>query len=153
MTLQRTLAKLALTNVIKDFICITEKSRSLIYLAITSETDKIISSGSFDNAISDHNVIYVTMNFFVNRPSSKIRNYKDYKNLDTEKVKGELDAAPWQIISIFDDVDCLWAWETLFTDTIKSHVRERKVKIRTENAPWMTGNVRKELNARSKCQV
>ena len=149
-TLHRTLAKLALQNVIKDYTRITDKSKTLIDLAITSVNNaKITNSGSYDSAISDHNLIYVTVNYFVDRPPSKIKTVKDYKNLDHVKLKSDLDTAPWQVISIFDDVDdSLWAWEELFNNTINDHVKSRKVKIRPKSEPWMKGVLRKELNNR-----
>lgn len=150
--LHRGLAKVALQNVIKDYTRITENSKTLIDLAIIPVNDtKILRSGSYGSAISDHNLIYVTMNYFIDRPPPKLRTVKDYKNVDQNKLKQDLSQVPWDIVSIFDDVDdSLWAWEELFNGVINEHVQTRKVKVRSKNEPWMTGKIRKLLNNRYK---
>ena len=55
------------------------------------------------------------------------------------------------MIDLFDDVnDSLWCWENLFNEIISDHIKTRKVKVRTNNQPWMTGDIRKMLNKRYK---
>ena len=149
-TFHRTLSKFALQNVIKDYTRITDKSMTLIDLAITSlNHSKILKSGSYACTISDHHLIYITLNLFLVRPPPVIKSVKDYKNIDTDKINFELESAPWHIISIFDDVDdSLWVWEKLFTSIINENVKTRKAKIRNRSEPWMTSIIRKELNNR-----
>ena len=94
----------------KDFTRITSNSKTLIDLVITTINDKkILKSRSYDSAISDHNLIFVTMNFFIDRPPAKLTTVKNYKNIDLAKLKSDLDDVPWHVVSIFDDVDdCVW---------------------------------------------
>ena len=150
--LHRTLARYALQNVIKDFTRITSNSKTLIDLVITTiNNKKILKSGSYDSAISDHNLIFVTMNFFIDRPPAKLTTVKNYKNIDLAKLKSDLDDVPWHVVSIFDDVDdCVWTWEKLFKETINEHINTWKAKIRPQSEPWMSGAIRKELNKRYK---
>ena len=55
------------------------------------------------------------------------------------------------MINFFDDPDdSLWCWETMFINTLVNHVKARKVKVRSENQPWMTGTLRKSINNRFK---
>ena len=109
--LHRTLARYALQNVMKDFTRITSNSKTLIDLVITTINDKkILKSGSYDSAISDHNLIFVTMNFFIDRPPAKLTTVKNYKNIDLIYID-----VPWHVVSSFDDVDdCVWTREKLF---------------------------------------
>jgi len=61
---------------------------------------------------------------------------------------------PWWVTSLFDDVDdCYWAWQSMYNQIITNHVKERKVKVRTESNPWMTSEIRKQMNHRYKLLV
>ena len=76
---------------------------------------------------------------------------RNYKGVDTEKAKHNLECVPWDIVSLFDDVDdSLWCWNHLLNDVISEHVKTRKVKVRSNNQPWITGEVRKSINNRYK---
>ena len=76
---------------------------------------------------------------------------RNYKGVDTEKAKHDLECVTWDIVSLFDDVDdSLWCWNHLLNEVISEHVKTRKVKVRSNNQPWMTGEVRKSINNRYK---
>ena len=71
------------------------------------------------------------------------------KKTPLEKNPRSAAASPWQLLDIFDDVDdVLWCWESIFKNTISNYIKPRKVKVRSENQPWMTGSIRKEINKR-----
>uniref|UniRef100_A0A7M5XB02 Uncharacterized protein n=1 Tax=Clytia hemisphaerica TaxID=252671 RepID=A0A7M5XB02_9CNID len=124
-------------------------SKTLIDLAITANPDKITKSGTYAPGISDHDLIYIVIGLRWKRKPPKIIFFKNYRNVDIIKLKEDLDTCPWDIMSLFDDVDDrLWCWEHLFKGIIADHVPSRKVKVRTENQPWMNGEVRKQLNQR-----
>ena len=81
----------------------------------------------------------------------KLISVRNYRNVDTQKIKNDLEAVPWHIIEIFDDVDdSLWCWQSLFNQVVSDHVKTRKVKVRGNNQPWMTGDLRKMINNRYK---
>ena len=62
-----------------------------------------------------------------------------------------MECVPWDIVSLFDDVDdSLWCWNHLLNEVISEHVKTRKVKVRSNNQPWITGEVRKSINNRYK---
>ena len=140
-----------LVNHIKDYTRITDSSKTLIDLAITASQSKVTKSGTFGTGISDHDLIYVVVNSFRKKASPKLIPVRNYKGVDIVKIKDDLDSVPWHIISVFDDVDdSLWCWQHLFKNVISDHVVTRKVKVRSNNQPWMTGEVRKMINNRDK---
>ena len=50
---------------------------------------------------------------------------RNFKKMDVEKFKHDLECTPFHIASIFDEPDDqLWVWERLFDD------------ISNEHAPW-----------------
>ena len=76
---------------------------------------------------------------------------RDYKNINIEQLKEDFQSTPWQLIELFDDVnDALWCWEQLFKRVITDHIKTRKIKVKSNNQPWMTGDMRKVLNKRYK---
>ena len=58
----------------------------------------------------------------------------------------DMESAPWDLVDLFDDPDdALWCWETILKETLSTHIKTRKVKVRRDNQPWMTGKIRKIL--------
>ena len=55
-----------LTNIIKKHTRITDKSKTLIDLVISSNISKIAQSGTYESGISDHDLIFVT--FIMSKP-------------------------------------------------------------------------------------
>ena len=73
---------------------------------------------------------------------------RDYKDVNLDQLKENFQSVPWQLIELFDDVNnSLVCSEKLFSE-ISDHVKTRKVKVKTNNQPWMTGDMRKMLNKR-----
>ena len=103
------------------------------------------------DSISDHDLIYIIFNLLRKKTTPKLIPVRNYKNIDTNKVKQDLESVPWHVISIFDDVDdCLWCWQHMLKNVISDHVKTRKVKVKSNNQPWMNGEVRKVINNRYK---
>ena len=74
--------------------------------------------------------------------------------MDWKKVQTEILETPWWITSSFDDVDdSYWAWKSLYNQILSNHVKERKVKVKTESNPWMNSEIRKQMNHRYKLLV
>jgi len=145
------LAAANLTNIIRNHTRITDKSKSLIDLAITADQSKINQRGSFETGISDHDLIFATVNLFKPKAPPKIIIVRNYRQINIADVRKNLELVPWHIMDIFDDVDDkVWCWNRLFKDTISDHVKTRKVKVRSNNQPWMTGEIRKSINSRYK---
>ena len=142
-----------LQNVIHEPTRITKTSTTLIDHIIipNSISHKLNNAHSVDPAISDHHLIYCS--FSLARPKEKptYRTVRNYKNVNIEKLKNDINMVPWQICDIFDDVDdTLFAWQNLYEDVINNHFKKRKVKIRTKSHPWINGQIRKKLNNRFK---
>ena len=138
-------------NVITEATRITNTSRTLIDMAFTPKTAKILCSGSLDYGISDHHLIYLKLDLKKQKQKPKIITCKNFKNVDVQKLQQEIDYAPWHICDLFDDIDdTTWAWETMYKSIVNEHIKERRVKIRSKSSPWMNGSIRKELNRKYK---
>ena len=102
-----------------------------------TNTSRVSNSDSFDNCISDHNLVFTTYNLKSKRKPPKLITIKDlYKNINMDVLRQDLDTSPWDLIDLFDEVDdAFWCWETIFKGTLSQHVKTRKVNIRSDNNP------------------
>ena len=71
-------------NVIKDYTCITECTKSLIDLSITSIKSKVKLCGTFDTSIEDHRLNYCVLDLFRKSSPADLRTVIDWKNTDFE---------------------------------------------------------------------
>ena len=92
--LQRMLTTFGYSNVIKSPTKITKNSRSLIDLSITSPNLGCIQSGSLDPGTSDHHLLCGVFALVKSKPKPKIFSVKNYKSLDINELKVEMDRAP-----------------------------------------------------------
>ena len=69
-------------NVIKDHTRISDHSKSLIDLAITGNPSKITNSGTHATCISDHDLIYISINLFRQKVPPKLIYIRNYKNIN-----------------------------------------------------------------------
>ena len=56
------------------------------------------------------------------RLKPKLKTIRHYKSVDLNKLAREdFEYAPWQICSLFDDVDdTAWAWEFMYKNIVES---------------------------------
>lgn len=102
-------------NVISEATRVTLSSCTLIDLIVTTRKDLNASSGIFLLGISDHSLIYATLNLKKKTPQPKSIMVRDYKRLDLDAFGLDLATAPFYIASVFDDADDVqWAWQHLF---------------------------------------
>ena len=85
------------------------------------------------------------------RPSPKFITTRNYKRLDEERFRNDIETAPFHVASVFDDEDdVLWAWQHLFNIICDQHAPLKQVKIRSISAPWISNAIRYKMNKRYK---
>ena len=63
---------------------------------------------------SDHNSIHATLCLKNKRPTLKYIKARDYKRLDEDKFRYNIEIAPLHISQVFEDKNnVLWAWQDL----------------------------------------
>ena len=90
-------------NMIQEATKSTISSRTLLDLFVTTTKDLISSSGVFP--LSDHDLIYATIRLKNKRPPPKFIKTRNYKRMDEEKFKHDLECTPFHIVSIFEEPD------------------------------------------------
>ena len=116
-----------LKNIIDAPTRITDHSSTLIDLIITSKNAHgplIKTPGCYDPCISDHHLIYAVLN--VKKPKRQPKVISVSKCYNEAAMLNDFNMAPWQICTIFDDIDDIqWCWEKLYTQTLADHVKNR----------------------------
>ena len=103
-----------LHNVVKDPTRTTVTTSTLLDLLITTDTSKIITSGTIDPGLFDRCLIYGIVKLQRKRTPPKYICAKNYKQVNIEKLKYAFNTARWSAIEAFDDSDDItWVWETL----------------------------------------
>ena len=125
----------------------------MIDLLITSDTSKITASGvlSASSGLSDHCLIYGTLNLHKDKTPPKYVTVKNYKHLNIKNLKYDMECPPWPVIETFDNTnDMTWAWETIYKNILNEHLSERTAKFCSNRLPWMNSHIRKTMNRRFK---
>ena len=73
-----------------------------------------------------------------------VKTVKDFKNINEDQFKDDIQRAPWSICDIFGDIDDrLWAWEYIYNEVSSEHIKVRKIKTKIKKLPWITSEIRK----------
>ena len=60
-------------------------------------------------------IVYASLRLKNRTPPPRVLKVRDYRKLNDDQFKSDLESAPFRIASIFyDSDDYLWAWESLF---------------------------------------
>ena len=134
--LQEIMELYQLTQIINDPTRITESSRSLLDVCITSTPEKIISSDVIHLGISDHNLIYAIrkLNCIPKTRTQTSVEYRNFKNFNAESFLNDLYILPWTEIDSKENVDAMWeCWKSLFVQVLDKHhapLKTRRVRER-----------------------
>ena len=123
-------------NVITKLTRVTTKTSSLIDLIVTTRQDLVCKSGTFPLGISDHHLIYALLRLKNKRPPPKIISTRDFKHMNVDSFRAEMECVPFHIADIFyEPDDSLWAWNKLFEDVADRHAPYKTIKVRSCSSP------------------
>ena len=100
----------------KDFTRVTPTTETMIDLIITNKAD-LVENIKTDTGISDHNLVSFSMDFKPRKVPPRIVAIRNYKKMETEKFKLDLQTPPWSTCKMFEDVeDKCSVWTDIFKD-------------------------------------
>ena len=92
-----------------------------------------------------------TLSLKVTRPKPKIVETRNYKSFNEAKFRRDLQEAPWTVCQALESADdAYWAWRELYTEICNENAPLRKIKVRSQSLPWITGKLRHKMNLRYK---
>ena len=127
----------------------TTTTATLIDVLLTNRPDLFIKGGVFDPALSDHMLIYGILKANGRKYSRKIIHFRSYKNFDQAKYNNLLTTAPWQVGSLFDDVeDKVYYWNTIMQDIVDECFPQKKKRVRDTDIPYMMAAWKNAIRAK-----
>lgn len=125
-------------------------------LANITDTDRYSDQEQTSNCHTEFSIpvyltslTYTVLSFKCQRNSSKYITVKNYKDINLEVLRSDIQQAPWWVTSVSDDIsDTISAWNDMYQTLIKEHIKTRKVKFRTNTLQWMNSTLRKMMNKR-----
>ena len=86
-----------------------------------------MKSGTFELAISDHELVFATLKLRRYNPRPVLKEVRDYKNLDETEFQRSFERIPWWVANIFDEIDDdTYSFQTFHNYIIKEQVKTRK---------------------------
>ena len=94
-----------LSQLVKTATRVTEKSKSLIDVGLTTNENIIHACDVIQSAISDHSLVSLTLKLKTPRPRISFVTTRSYKNYDHDSFIEDLANVPFHIVNLFDDPD------------------------------------------------
>ena len=144
-----------LTQLITKPTRITQRSKSLLDVCITSCPEKIIHSDVFHVGLSDHSLVYAVRKINSLPKCNRTREIevRNFKNFNSERFLEDLQAQPWAQLSFYEaDVNAMWScWKTMFVEVLDSHAPIRSKRVRKRpSLPWLSKDIRDKMLERDR---
>ena len=139
-----------LTNLIKEFTCITKDNKSTIDLIFTNRPLSFQKTIVSETGLSDYHMLISS--FFkshYSRLKPKVINYRNYKKFNESDFLRDLENKEFLMNS--DDVsDNYFQLCNTFLEVVEKHAPIKKKVLRGNHAPFVTKEFRKEIYTRSR---
>lgn len=142
-----------LSQLINEATRITATSATLLDHFITSNTEKITTSGVIHTGISDHSLIFGIRKINIReKKKANIIEVRNMKRFNDQYFLEDLMNQPWEQIYFFaDNPDRMWQiWKQLFLVILDTHAPLQHKKIKPCKVPWLTNNIKKLIITRNK---
>ena len=139
-----------LKQIIKEPTRVTNNATSLIDLFITNNPHRIKTSGVIRVGISDHYVIYACTKASLCKLPPKIIESRSFKNYSKFAFQSDLfHAINSPYITEELDPNKMWEnWKNVFSSIANKHAPLKTRKIRNKQTPWLTYEIKKQMNHR-----
>ena len=128
---------------------VTEKSKSLIDVALTTNENTIDACDVIQSAISDHSLVSLTLKLKTPRPRISFVTTGSYKNYDHDSFIEDLANVPFHIVNLFDDPDDqVHAFNCLFQYVLDNHAPIKQIKIHSRPNPFVSTEIKGLMNTR-----
>ena len=95
---------------------VTEKSKSLIDVALTTNENTIDACDVIQSAISDHSLVSLTLKLKTPRPRISFVTTRSYKNYDHDSFIEDLANVPFHIVNLFEILTTKYMLLTAFSN-------------------------------------
>ena len=141
-----------LTNLISEATCFKSVSNpSLIDVILTNTPNRIASHLNISIGVSDfHNFVCAATKMHAPKSYRRKIIYRTYKKFDQNAFVNDLDSIPFDICSLFDDVDdVMWAYNILLSDVVNLHAPVKTKVLKKPQLVYMNGELRRAINVKA----
>ena len=143
-----------LTQFISEPTRVTSESRTLLDHIYSNCPENVKSVLVPKIGLSDHFPIFLTrkMHNYTPKGNHYTISYRSFKNFDEAKFIGDLQAAPWNLIELFDDTDdILEAWVDLFLQVVDKHIPIKIHRVKHKTQPdWLSPDILDAMKTRDR---
>ena len=137
------------SQLVKSATRVTEKSKSLIDVALTTNKNIIYACDVLPYVISDHSLVSLTLKFKTPRPQSCFVTTRSCKNYDRNSFIKDLTNVPFHIVNIFDDLDDqVHAFNCLYHHVLDAHAPIKQIRVNSRPNPFITLEIKGLMNTR-----
>lgn len=141
---------LEMTQMVVSATHLNSKSSTLIDVIITNNPE-MVSCGVKDNDLSDHELIFCSVQCIKPKVEPFLYTYRDYKKFDQKLFLEELKSQNInQIFYIMDVNDKISVLNSIIQKLLDKHLPVKTVKITRPKAPWLTENIKFMISQRDK---
>ena len=121
---------------------ITESSATLLDVILVSNKELIIESNVVPISISDHDLVYATLQLKKERKKPVYVNARSFRQYNPNSFLQDMSYAPWSVINVFDDMDDkLNAFNLILNNILDLHAPIKRVKVRSRHNPFITEKI------------
>ena len=140
-------SRYCLVNKVSEPTRVTDKSKTLIDVALASHQERYSTVGSLHLGVSDHDLVYVIRKNKLARPKLRLIEYRSMKFFDHSKFLLDLNKVPWGSAFLYDDADDTWNyWSALYKDILDQHAPIKRKWVRGDQLPWITPQIQREIS-------
>ena len=120
---------------------ITETSKTLIDVIITNKPVNYLKSG-----ISDHSLVYTCRKLSVPKSKHEVVVTRCLKKYNSHEFNEDLKCNFENFDFDTSNPNDMWeSWKNIFNVILEKHATTRIRKVRSEYAPWLTNNIKKNM--------
>ena len=117
----------------------TETSKSIIDVVLTTNESIISSCDVKVCAISDHNLVCMSMKLKTLMSRYAYITTRSYKHYDTNKFLSDLECVALHMVEFFNDFDdWVYAFNCLFLEALNNHAPIERIKIKSKPNPFIS---------------
>ncbi|CAB4011738.1 Hypothetical predicted protein, partial [Paramuricea clavata] len=142
---------LNLTQLISSPTRVTETSQTLIDVILASNVDLVKKSDVLSITISDHFLVYSTLNLKMPRTKPVTITTRSYKNFNADAFCNDISKIPWDTVTVFDHTDDqVSCFNNLFQDVLEQHAPVKTFKSKYRKSKVITPEIRDLMRERDR---
>ena len=138
-----------LTQLVESPTRVTETSKSIIDIVLTTNKDFVENCVVKSSSISDHNLVCFNLKLKAPRPRHSYVTIRSYKNYDRDNFLVDLSRVPFHMVYFFESLDDqVDAFNCLFLEVLDVYAPFKRIKIKSRPNPFITQEIKQLMKTR-----